>query len=232
MVLELVISDDNGLTGVDLRRHRGEHNLLGKGGCRRLAKLVPSHAIDNGIAAELKFTFVEWLVAPILMPDEAVQNEFLYGYVMGYERMGVALDRALSKIKDDQPRHAGVLRAQLRRLAESDFAKGGAGTEAYVVGVPDLYEVASAFPTGNGVDGLYDWIGLWTFTLCGISLQSGTLAKVLSSISFKHPVFYTYPSRSSPAAPWYCARPEVWARVAPSSSTKSLAGQRAQRGSV
>ena len=53
----------------------------------------------------------------------------------------------------------------LRRLAESDFAKGGAGTEAYVVGVPDLYEVASAFPTGNGVDGLYDWIGLWTFTL-------------------------------------------------------------------
>ena len=163
MVLELVISDDNGLTGVGLRRHRGEHNLLGKGGCRRLAKLVPSHAIDNGIAAELKFTFVEWLVAPILMPDEAVQNEFLYGYVMGYERMGVALDRALSKIKDDQPRHAGVLRAQLRRLAESDFAKGGAGTEAYVVGVPDLYEVASAFPTGNGVDGLYDWIGLWTF---------------------------------------------------------------------
>ena len=163
MVLELVISDDNGLTGVALRRHRGEHNLLGKGGCRRLAKLVPSHAIDNGTAAELKFTFVEWLVAPILMPDEAVQNEFLYGYVMGYERMGVALDRALSKIKDDQPRHAGVLRAQLRRLAESDFAKGGAGTEAYVVGVPDLYEVASAFPTGNGVDGLYDWIGLWTF---------------------------------------------------------------------
>ena len=138
MVLELVISDDNGLTGVGLRRHRGEHNLLGKGGCRRLAKLVPSHAIDNGIAAELKFTFVEWLVAPILMPDEAVQNEFLYGYVMGYERMGVALDRALSKIKDDQPRHAGVLRAQLRRLAESDFAKGGAGTEAYVVGVPGL----------------------------------------------------------------------------------------------
>ena len=39
-------------------------------------------------------------------------------------------------------------------------------------------------------------------SLCGISLQSGTLAEVLSNISFKHPVFYTYPLRSSPAAPW------------------------------
>ena len=27
----------------------------------------------------------------------------------------------------------------------------------------NLYEVASAFPTGNRVGGLYDWIGLWTF---------------------------------------------------------------------
>eukprot|EP00964_Phaeocystis_antarctica_P146366 scaffold112621_cov41-Phaeocystis_antarctica.AAC.1 len=40
------------------------------------------------------------------------------------------------------------------------------------------------------------------------------------------------PFCSSPAAPWHRARPEVWARVAPSSSTKSLAGQRAQRGSA
>ena len=68
--------------------------------------------------------------------------------------------------------------------------------------------------------------------LCGILLQFGTRAEFLSNITFKHPGFCTYSCCSSPVAPWHRARPEVWARVAPSSSQKSLAGQRAQRGSV
>ena len=75
--------------------------------------------------------------------------------------MGVALDRVLSKIKGDSPRHPGVLRAELRRAGDVDFAKGGNGTEVYVMGVADFYEVATAFPTGVGIDGLYDWLGLW-----------------------------------------------------------------------
>ena len=64
---------------------------------------------------------------------------FIWANVVGWERMGVALDRALSKIKDDIPRHAGLLRAQLRRAAEIDFEKGGPGTEAYVALANDYY---------------------------------------------------------------------------------------------
>ena len=52
--------------------------------------------------------------------------------------MGVALDRVLSKINGDSPRHPGVLRAELRRAGDVDFAKGGNGTEVYVMGVADL----------------------------------------------------------------------------------------------
>ena len=52
MVFELVVGDDGGgLTGDDLRRHRGEHVLRGKGGCRRLAKLLPAIVQDDGTAA-------------------------------------------------------------------------------------------------------------------------------------------------------------------------------------
>ena len=73
MVLEYVVTD-GGRTGVALRRHRGPHDLLGKGQCRRLAKLVPSAVTDNGTAAELSFGFVEWLSSPILFLDDTVQN--------------------------------------------------------------------------------------------------------------------------------------------------------------
>ena len=48
-----------------LRRHRGAHNLLGTGQCRRLAKLVPNMAADNGTAALLNHAFIEWLAAPM-----------------------------------------------------------------------------------------------------------------------------------------------------------------------
>ena len=108
MVLEFVVNDD-GRTGVDLRRHRGPHNLLGKGQCRRLAKLVPSACSDNGTAAELTFGFVEWLSSPILFLDDTVQDMFVYQFLIGLERMGNALDSALAKIKDDAcPRECQV----------------------------------------------------------------------------------------------------------------------------
>ena len=44
---------DNGRTGIPLRRYRGDHELLGTGQCRRLAKVLPAHCQDNGTAAEV-----------------------------------------------------------------------------------------------------------------------------------------------------------------------------------
>ena len=50
MVLEYVVPDD-GYTGLALIRHRGVHDLFGKGESRRLAMLLPSLLTDNGTAA-------------------------------------------------------------------------------------------------------------------------------------------------------------------------------------
>ena len=67
MGFEWAVTNDGGdLTGVDLRRHRAEHLLLGKGACRRLAKLLPGHAVDNGTAAEVPFALAEWLSSVVL----------------------------------------------------------------------------------------------------------------------------------------------------------------------
>jgi hypothetical protein len=38
----------------------------------------------------------------------------------------------------------------------------------------DYYEIATAFPTGPGVDGAYDWIGLWTYK--ALAAADGTKA--------------------------------------------------------
>ena len=100
MVLEFVV-DDGGHTGVALLRHRGPHDLHGKGPSRRLAKLVPSLIKDNGTAALIPFRFVEWLALPILFPDETVLNKYVYQYLVGIKRMGAAIDCAIAKIKDD-----------------------------------------------------------------------------------------------------------------------------------
>ena len=163
MVLSLQSNDDGGgLTGA-ARRHRTDHTLLGKLACRRLAKLLPGLVTDNGTAAVVSFSLVEWLVTPFIRQELAASHLLIYANVLGWERMGVALDRALSKILDDTPRHAGVLRAQLRRAAEIDFEKGGAGTDAYVALATDYYVVADAFPTGADVDDIYDWTGLMVY---------------------------------------------------------------------
>ena len=64
MGFELAVADDGGgLTGVDLRRHRGAHLLLGKGACRRLAKILSELVRDNGTAAEVPFVLAEWLAS-------------------------------------------------------------------------------------------------------------------------------------------------------------------------
>ena len=158
MVLEFAIAD-GGLTGVALRRHRGPHNIHGKGQCRRLVKLVPSLIQDTGTTALLYFRFVEWLAAPILFPNATVQDKPVYQYLVGIERMGAALDCAIAKLKGDAPRAPAVLRAQLRRAVEKDrYERGDEATE-YVVADADLYEVATAFP--NVAD--YKWLSLVRF---------------------------------------------------------------------
>ena len=175
MGFELAVADDGGgLTGVDLRRHRGAHLLLGKGACRRLAKILSELVRDNGTAAEVPFVLAEWLASVVLRADAGAKGQRFYAKRFGPDRMGKALDRALAKIKSDAPRHASVLRAELRRCAAIDFDKGGSGTEAYVLRADDLYEVATVFPSGAGVDDVYDWIGLWN--LGHLVAADGTMA--------------------------------------------------------
>ena len=157
MVLELVVAD-GGRTGVALRRHRGVHDLHGKGHTRRLSKMLPSLVTDTGAAALLPYDFVEWLVAPLLVPEDSVKDKLVYKYMVGFERMGAALDYALTQIKGDTPRSPAVLRAQMRRAAEKERAARDDVPTEYVVGDADLYEVATAFPTGAGVKDLYDWL--------------------------------------------------------------------------
>ena len=162
MGFEWAIADDGGgLTGVDLRRHRGEHMLHGKGACRRLAKLLPEMVQDNGTAALVPFALAEWLASVVLRPEAGAKGQRFYANQLGPARMGKALDRAIGKIESNDPRHASVLRAELRRVSAIDFDKGGNGTEAYILRSNDLYEVATAFPSGAGIDDVYDWIGLW-----------------------------------------------------------------------
>ena len=125
-----------------------------------MAKLVPSAVTDNGTAAELSFGFVEWLSSPILFLDDTVQDMFIYKFVIGLERMGTALDAALAKIRDDSPRSTGVLRAQLRNVVACMRADGGAAADSFKVQAADTYEVAyGGFPTGAGIDDVYDWMG-------------------------------------------------------------------------
>ena len=69
--------------------------------CARLANLLPSSVKKIGTAAEVGYALAEWLCSPILRPEEAAQRILFYTVVPGWERMGVALDRALSKIPDD-----------------------------------------------------------------------------------------------------------------------------------
>ena len=89
--------------------------LLGKGACRRLAKLLPGHAVDNGTAAEVPFALAEWLSSVVLRLDPGAEAKLIYANQLGPNRMGKALDRALGKIKSDEPRHASVLRLPTRR---------------------------------------------------------------------------------------------------------------------
>ena len=161
MPLRLVVTDD-GRTGVDLRRHRGDHELKGTGNCRRLAQLLPAHATDDGTTALLSFDLVQFLSYGLLVPGDDILPEYLYRYLVGHERMGVALDHALAGVTGDSPRDLAVLRAELSAIAARDRTDPAKLAE-YTAVLGDLYQVATVFPHGVGIDDIFDWIGLVTF---------------------------------------------------------------------
>ena len=116
--------------------------------------------------------------------NETAMLTLIYANGVGWGRIGVALDRALPNILDGTPRHAGLPRFQ-RREVEIDFEEGGEGNDTYVVLAEDYYEVADTFPTGDNIDALYDWIGLWTYkdlaSAVGSKKVSGNFVPVLGT---------------------------------------------------
>ena len=102
--------DDGALAGAALRARRGAHNLVGSGQLRRLGKIVPTHAVDNGTQVLLRHAFVEWLSAPLLYPTDAVRALKVYKAMASAEAMGRAIERALSKLQSDLPLSPAVLR--------------------------------------------------------------------------------------------------------------------------
>ena len=104
---------------------------MGTGQSRRLAKIVSTHATDNRTEVLLNHSFVEWLSSPLLFPTEAVRALKVYKAMVSVEAMGKALERALSKLQNDLPLSAAVLRGQLRRIAVQDRATGASGSGVY-----------------------------------------------------------------------------------------------------
>ena len=107
---------------------------------------------------EVPFRFALWLASGVLVLDPDAMDALYYQYVPCIERIGAAIDKALSGVSGDSPRSASQLRKEMRRAARRHRAAGMG--QAYLVSLVDLYEVANAFPTGVGVDHCYDWIGL------------------------------------------------------------------------
>ena len=137
---------------------------MGTGQSRRLAKIVSTHATDNGAEVLLHHSFVEWLSSPLLFPTEAVRALKVYKAMVSVEAMGKALERALSKLQNDLPLSAAVLRGQLRRIAIQDRATGASGSGDYTLDEADTYELSEAdFPAGENIDDKYDWFGCLCF---------------------------------------------------------------------
>jgi len=79
--------------------------------------------------------------------------------------------------------HASVLRAELRRFGAIDFDKGGSGTEAYILHANELYEVATAFPTGANIDDVYDWIGATSVAHREPTYPTGAKGKLMAMLT-------------------------------------------------
>ena len=111
---------------------------MGTGQSRRLAKIVSTHATDNGAEVLLNHSFVEWLSSPLLFPTEAVRALKVYKAMASVEAMGRALERALSRLPSDLPLSPAVLRGQLRLIAVQDADAWASGSGAYTSPAKDI----------------------------------------------------------------------------------------------
>ena len=131
-----------GRSGVELRLARDKHDLNASGPSARLASLLPQHvhaltvdADGRPITARIPYTLVAWLVVGMLTLDPAVVPLAVYMYVIGAERLGIALDAALSKHASDDEVPPSVLRHQLARHAAG---LRGSNPEHFLVTAHDL----------------------------------------------------------------------------------------------
>ena len=152
--------DDGGQVGAALRARRGAHAIAGTGQSRRLARIVPTHATDNGAEVLLQHSFVEWLSSPLLFPTEAVRALKVYKAMASVEAMGRAIERALSRLPHDLPLSPAALRGKLRRIAVQDADAWSSRSGVYVLDTADTYELAEGdFPSGLNIDDKFDWFG-------------------------------------------------------------------------
>ena len=131
-----------GRSGVELRLARAGHDLNASGPSARLALLLPQHAqaltVDadgRPVTARLPYALVAWLVVGMLTLEPAVVPLAVYMYIIGAERLGIALEAALSKHASDDEVSPSVLRHHLARHAAGLRATN---PEHFIVSAPDL----------------------------------------------------------------------------------------------
>ena len=103
---------------------RAGHDLNLSGPSARLATILPQHAqaltVDaegRPVTARVPYTFIAWLVVGMLTLEPAVVPLAVYMYIIGAERLGIALDAALSKHASDAEMSPSLLRHRLSRNA-------------------------------------------------------------------------------------------------------------------
>ena len=119
--------------------------------------------VGDDTTAEVFHRVALWLSLAILGLRDNAMAELFYLRMVGHERMGVALDKVLNKLKDDSPRPAALLRVQLRKIGK-ELRDGN--DEDLLVDAADLYTVADPadFGTGAGIDEIYDWLRQMSLT--------------------------------------------------------------------
>ena len=106
-----------------------------------------------------------WLYSAVLGLRDNAKADLFYLHMVGHERMGVALDKVLAKIKSDSPRPASVHAPQLRvQLREAGKTLRDENDEDLLADTADLYTIAVAadFSTGAGIDDIYSTNRCWT----------------------------------------------------------------------
>ena len=134
-----------GRSGLELRLARANHDLNASGPSARLASLLPQHvqaltvdAEGRPISARLPYSLAAWLVVGMLTLEPAVVPLAVFMYIIGAERMGIALDAALSKHASDDEVSTSVLRLLLTRHAAG---LRGTNPEHFMVTATDLIVV-------------------------------------------------------------------------------------------